>query len=59
MPRDYFADRSTKRVSDATRYVEQQQRSPAGTRRGALPVPFLFRRFELKDELTIGGTADA
>jgi len=55
-----FTQRSASRIDSAVKWVERQKRtSPHGTSRDEVIVPFLFRRFELKEVLTPGQTAEA
>lgn len=57
---DTFISGATRRIANTVRRVEQMPRKlDPGPIRNRGPVPYLFRRFELKESLTSGGHAPA
>lgn len=53
-----FVNSSAKRIAKVVRRVEQMpQKLDPGPGRDQGPMPFLFRRFELKTDFTAGGSA--
>ena len=55
-----LTDDAIRRTAEAVRWVERQkQQTGQGVKPVQTPIPFQFRRFELKEDLAPGGSAEA